>query len=201
MKMKLIILPRLTRDEHERPICPFFTKQGLKMSPMVGSCLIINSTHWRLEQRDNVKPTVDLSGPLSPTTATATATAGAAGAGGGWHTLSLAFDGDLLTAEVDGVVVGHDVPITSAWNGARKLRKIRFSPVCAFRTAISCGVERGRPLLARQARDRQQEEKNAKHTRARCVGSQASPGSDPATTTHISMTSGEKTSFARYFLT
>jgi hypothetical protein len=122
MKMKLIILPRLTRDEHERPICPFFTKQGLKMSPMVGSCLIINSTHWRLEQRDNVKPTVDLSGPLSPTTATATATAGAASAGGGWHTLSLAFDGDLLTAEVDGVVVGHDVPVTSAWNGARKLR-------------------------------------------------------------------------------
>ena len=79
--------------------------ETLKMAPMVGTCLIINATHWSLEQRDNVKATVDLVGPLTR-------------AAGGWHTLSLSFDGDAVIAIVDGVEVSPPMhPITSAWNG------------------------------------------------------------------------------------
>jgi hypothetical protein len=78
--------------------------EGLKMSPMVGSCLLINATHWILEQRNNVKATAELSGLLTTTP-------------GGWHKLSLSFDEDLLSAAVDDVVVANSVTITSAWNG------------------------------------------------------------------------------------
>ena len=81
--------------------------ETLKMSPMVGTCLIINSTSWRLEQRDNVKAVVHADGPL-------------AASAGGWHSLSLAFDEDAVFAQVDGAAVGSSsdgVPITSAWSG------------------------------------------------------------------------------------
>ena len=77
------------------------------MSPMVGTCLLINATHWRLVQRDNHRSTVERAGLL---------TAAAVG-GGGWHGLALAFDEDTVTAHVDGVTVAEKVVVTSAWSG------------------------------------------------------------------------------------
>eukprot|EP01052_Picozoa_sp_SAG31_P010887 SAG31_NODE_605_length_13628_cov_24.848030_14_plen_109_part_00 len=88
---------------------------------MVGSCMMINATHWSLVQRDNKVSTTVKTGMLTVTPE-------------GWHKLALSFDEDELTAHVDGVSVASGVRITSAWSGVVGIDSYRIRQHRIFST-------------------------------------------------------------------